>query len=221
MKKLLIVNPIFEETFIYETEKALKEDYEISSFFITNKSFNPLISKYFYKVINLFYINILGKRNYYQILEQKRKTKFYLKCLRKIKNKKYDKILFCRGDLLPEFVLKKLSEKSLELITYQCDGTAKCPKIFYKKKYFTKIFSFEKKDIINFPELNFKFITNFYFEINNDNEYSNKKIDFYYIGVGLMERIEIIKKFDFMFSEYHNVFILTSKKRPKPQNLLF
>lgn len=86
-------------------------------------------------------------------------------------------------------------------------------KFFTKKSILQKFLVLKKKDIINFPELNFKFITNFYFEINNDNEYSNKKIDFYYIGVGLMERIEIIKKFDFMFSEYHNVFILTSKKK--------
>ena len=213
--KILIVNPLFRDLFINHSQNILKNKFEVDEFFIHKNNRTNNFLKYFHKIINLINIHFLKKRDYYRRLEKKRQSNYYQYCLNNVKNKRYDKILICRGDRLPHFVLKNLQIQSKKMINYQCDGVEMCPDIFKKKKYFTSIYSFEKEDIIKYPDLDLKFITNFYF---NYNPMINKKadVDFYYLGVGLEDRIKILDQFTQKFKDFNAKFLVTSTK---PNNL--
>lgn len=212
MKKLLVVRPAFGDIFLEESRSILKEKYIVENF-LTDINFdkNNIISKYYHKILNIIFRNLLNKRDYYQKLSEKNKKHLYKCSLKRIKNKKYDVILVFRGDRVPEFALKELSKHTQKFINYQFDGISMCPDIFLKRKYFTDFFSFEKEDIKLYPELKMKFITNFYFNpIISQKRKEN--IDFYYVGTGTNERIEYLKNFAFYFAEYKNFFLLTSSK---------
>lgn len=191
LKNILIVNPLFGDLFINSSREILKDQFVVDEFFIPGKAKKKSYSKLFHKIINILNIQLLKKRDYYQRLHKKGQDKYYSLCLKNIKNKKYDKILFCRGDRIPDFVLQQLYTQGKQLINYQCDGVEMCPDIFSKSRFFSSIFSFDKEDIIKYPELKLRFITNFYLE--NYNEIIDVEHDLYYIGVGLQERIEVLE----------------------------
>ena len=209
--RILIVNPLFRNLFISNCKDILKDKFEIDEFFIKHSYQYNKFTVFYHKIVNLFNIHFLKKRDYYKRLEERRQNDYYQNCLENISNNHYEKILFCRGDRIPTFVLAKLSKQAKEIINYQCDGVKMCPDIFQKKDYFTKIYSFEKDDIINYPDLKMDFITNFYFKNYNDilNEI---EYDFYYLGVGIDQRIKILSEFDNLFSSYKKRFLLSGSK---------
>lgn len=214
--RILIVNPLFRNLFISNCKDILKDKFDIDEFFIDYNVHYNKFTIFYHKIVNLFNIHFLKKRDYYKRLEKKRQNNYYQNCLKNIRYNYYEKVLFCRGDRIPIFVLDRLAKQAKELINYQCDGVEMCPDIFDKKNYFTKIFSFEKDDIINYPNLKMSFITNFYFR-NHNNALAQIEYDFYYLGVGIEQRIKILSEFDKLFSSYKKRFLLSYFK-PRENN---
>lgn len=217
MKKLLIVRAPFGEIFMPQCRAVLEDEYIVDELLsVKTPDYNGIFLKYYHKILNLCFIHFLKRRDYYAILADKRKNRYYQICLRKIKKESYDTILVFRGDRVPEFALKQFRKKSKEIINYQFDGMKMCPEIVNKKNYFNTIYSFEKNDIINYPELHMKLATNFYFEYKNKNKQTEPQTDFYYLGVGLPERINILKELHSIFPERKKLFIV-SHQNPLPE----
>lgn len=215
-QKILIVRAPFREVFMPEIRKHFGNQYEIDELLnIPQKQYNSKALKLYHKFINLYFIHILKKRNYYFLLSEKRKIAHFEKCLKKIEGKKYDHFLCFRGDRVPTKALKKLREQTSNLINYQFDGAKMCPKIWDKKIYFDTIYSFEKDDIKNYPELNLQFTTNFYFD-SIKNQSSVPEFDFFYIGVGLDYRIKILNKLAKILPEYSHNYIVSSTLTIEP-----
>lgn len=216
--KILIVNPLFRDLFISNSKKILSDSYQIDEFFELKPKTQNKLKIFLSKILNLVNLYILKNKDYYKQLEKSRQQEYYKNCLARIKNKSYEKVLFCRGDRMPTFVLENLAKQAKDLINYQCDGVEMCPDIFEKKKYFTKIYSFEKDDIVNYPDLKMNFITNFYFKDESDVSVKEVKYDFYYLGVGIDQRIKILGEFDKKFSSYKNHFLLSYYKPRENDN---
>lgn len=210
MKKILIVRAPFREVFMPEIRTLFGNQYEIDELLDKpQKLQKSVVQKLFHKFINLYYIHVLKKRSYYIELNEKRKLAHFNTCLQKIEGKKYDHILCFRGDHVPTKALQKLRMQTTNLINYQFDGAKMCPKIWDKKIFFDKIYSFEKDDIKNYPELNLQFATNFYFAPITSNQ-STPDFDFFYVGVGLDYRIEILNKLVHILPEHTHKYIVSS-----------
>ncbi|MGC4130016.1 MAG: hypothetical protein QM564_10805 [Bergeyella sp.] len=217
MKKLLIVRAPFGEIFMPQCREILESEYIVDELLsVKSPDYSSVFHKYYHKIFNLFFIHFLKRRDYYTILADKRKNRHYEICLNKIKQNVYDTILVFRGDRVPEFALKQLQKQSKEIINYQFDGMKMCPEIVNKKDFFNTIYSFEKNDIINYPEFQMKFAPNFYFEYKNENKQAESEADFYYLGVGLQERIRTLTEINSLFPEKKKMFIV-SHQNPLPE----
>ena len=110
----------------------------------------------------------------------------------KNKNLKFDYCFVIRGDLIPKNVLKYARSISTKMIDYQLDGLAVSEKILDYDNLFDQIYVFDKQDVIDYPNYNLKAITNCFFEEDNSTE---KSIDFSYIGVNTENRFDILSNF--------------------------
>ena len=138
-----------------------------------------------HKVMNIFYRLFLNDKTYYIKKERLFFEKFAEK---KLKNENYDITFIIRADMFSEKLIRTARKQSKKMVSYQWDGLEMYPRIFNYYKYFDRKLVFDKKDIINFPEHHLLPLTNFFHSEDQAAKY-NEEIDFFYIGVGLEERI--------------------------------
>lgn len=116
----------------------------------------------------------------------------------------YDYVLFFRADLYPEEVIRNIRKISKQMITYQYDGMEVSRRILDYLKYFNKIFVFDPKDYHQYRDLRFLPLTNCWFP--DESGKAEIEGDFFYIGVGVPDRIGKIRRFS-QYSEDENLKI--------------
>lgn len=140
-----------------------------------------------HKLGNIFSRVFLNDKNYFFNKEKQVFRKF---AERKLKKKDYDIAFFIRADLFSESLVKKIRKQSKKTINYQWDGLDAFPNIFNYTKYFDRFFVFDNADMRKYTNLNLLPLTNFYY---SDKRKSNiAEYDFFYIGVGLDDRMRLI-----------------------------
>ena len=141
----------------------------------------------FYRVIkkDTQHIHKINHRNFINLTNRK------LKQLKQ-QNLKFDYCFVIRGDLIPENVLEYARSVSIKMIDYQLDGLAVSEKILDYNSLFNQIYVFDEQDVVDYPNYNLKAITNCFFEEENTTE---KSIDFSYIGVNTENRFDILSDF--------------------------
>ncbi|WP_291098578.1 MULTISPECIES: hypothetical protein [unclassified Empedobacter] len=141
----------------------------------------------FYRVIkkDTQHIHKINHRNFINLTNRK------LKQLKQ-QNLKFDYCFVIRGDLIPENVLEYARSVSTKMIDYQLDGLAVSEKILEYNNLFDQIYVFDEQDVVDYPNYNLKAITNCFFEEENTTE---KSIDFSYIGVNTENRFDILSDF--------------------------
>lgn len=146
-----------------------------------------------HKIKNILYRTIKKDKNYFLKLE---KIKFQKFAEKRLKNKEYDIAFFIRADMYSEKLIRKIRKQSKKMINYQWDGLDYYPKIFDYFKYFDRMLVFNSYDIKKYPQYNLIPLPIFHYgEISKD-EKLPAKYDFYYLGVGLNERIELAKNIE-------------------------
>lgn len=139
------------------------------------------------KLRNIFERNIRNNNQYIFEAEKKFYNKyFYSKLIAfKPQKKKFDYILVIKPEEFSTQFIKKLSTLGNMMVGYMWDAL----RLFYKpgllknKKYFHQLYSFDKNNIKDHPELNLKFLTNYYISENQPIiQYENRSTDVFYIG---------------------------------------
>lgn len=148
--------------------------------------FNKL--HFIHKIRNIFSRVFLNNKNYFMNKEKQVFRKF---ADRKLKKKNYDIAFFIRADMFSESLIKKVRKQSKKTINYQWDGLEAFPQIFNYIKYFDRFFVFDNGDVKKYKNLNLLPLTNFYY--SDKEKASVAEYDFFYVGVGLDERIRLIK----------------------------
>ncbi|MGI9652425.1 hypothetical protein [Chryseobacterium sp. RLHN22] len=183
MAKVLFIykNQVLAEPFV---EQFVKNGYDLEILFKEKLYYNQF--SVWQRLINIFHRNVL-KNNFYPITaNQTNFEKYCEKSLEQLENSYFDYCLVIRGDLVPEFVLKKARAISNKMIGFQLDGISVSKKILSYRNYFDEIFVFDKDDIENNSDYHFKFITNCFF--GKDFTTYTEEYDFFYIGQYLEER---------------------------------
>ncbi|MCD9854169.1 hypothetical protein LUD75_05610 [Epilithonimonas sp. JDS] len=150
-------------------------------------SLPPMIdnSSLVHRIKNIFYRLVLKDKTYFIKKEKQVFEKFAEK---RLQNKKYDIAFFIRADMYSEKLISRIRKQSKKMICYQWDGLEMYPRIFEYFKYFDRKLVFDANDISKFPQYDLLPITNFYY---SENVYDSRKVlDFFYVGVGLDERIK-------------------------------
>lgn len=149
----------------------------------------------FNKVCNLINRIILRNNKYYEQLNKRRFDKFSLKALLKVKQShpKISYALFFSPEWLSEEVISTSRGICEKMISYHYDGIfSRNEKMRIYSSYFDLMYSFDIRDIKNFPEFNLKPATNFW--IKDDFISQDSEFDLFYLGVGTKERIDILNK---------------------------
>lgn len=152
----------------------------------------PTINKdsFAHRIKNIFYRVIMKDKNYYTKTETRIFQKYAEKRLR---NKEYDIAFFIRADMYSHKLIKKVRKRSKKMINYQWDGMKVCENLIPHIVFFDKIFTFDPSDILQYKKFNFLPLTNCWFA-DPEKRYENKR-DFFYVGVGTLNRQQLIKNF--------------------------
>lgn len=148
-------------------------------------------SAFSHKIGNVFSRLILKDKNYFIKKEKHIFEKFALK---RLKNKTYDIAFFIRADMYSENLIKRVKKQTKKMINYQWDGIDIYPRILDYYKYFDRFFVFDNADMRKYKNLNLLPLTNFYYSDRRKNNIA--EYDFFYIGVGLDDRIRLIKNIE-------------------------
>lgn len=138
----------------------------------------------FDRFFNIFSRVILKDKFYFLNKEKKR---FQAYAEKKLKKKTYDYALFMRADMYPASLIRKVRKQSRMMVNYQWDGLDMYPGIFDFIPFFDRFFVFDSFDIQKYPQYHFLPLTNFHY--NENHVKTDTKFDFFYVGVGLEERI--------------------------------
>jgi len=166
-KKLLIIN-----------KGALPDEYVT---FLNKKGINAILlqfspqKKYIYKnskitdkLMNAFHRLFLKNNNYIYTLENKSYSKEYCIQIKEFFKKEtfFDYVLILRPDNFDSSFLKIVKNHSEKVIGYMWDALNEYKYSILKKnkKYFHRIYLFEKEDLIKYPNLNGLKGNNYYFE---------------------------------------------------------
>lgn len=160
---------------------------------------------FFHRLKNIFYRVLKNDKDYFRRAEQRNFERFAEK---RLKNKDYDVAFFVRADMYSERFIKKVRNQTKKMINYQWDGLEYYPKIFSLFKYFDRKFVFNSYDLAKYSSFDLLPLPIFHYgNDDNDEKTTKKEFDFYYLGVGLDERIALAKN----IADFCNKNDLTAK----------
>lgn len=172
---------------------------------------------------------IKGNKNFKKELIENQDSRKLLDALKET-NEKFDYALVIRPDLINTFALKKLKNRSNNMIAYQWDGLSRYPNVFKLIPLFDRFYVFDLLDFRKYASIynNLYYSTNFYFDHHkNINITSNKKI--YYRGSYLKERVSklftIAKILDLLKVD-SSIFLYSFdlskiEEKPTTENIIF
>ncbi|WDF47295.1 hypothetical protein PQ459_02145 [Chryseobacterium sp. KACC 21268] len=175
-------------------DQLIKMGFEVDVLIESSPSVGNKFS-FVHKMINIFYRLILKDKTYFLKREKRLFEKFAEK---QLQMKHYDIAFFIRADMFSESLIKRVKQRSEKMVCYQWDGLGMYPRIFNYIKYFDRFLVFDSQDIKDYPDYRLLPITNFYYSDNTD--LLEEDYDFFYIGVGLEERLKLIHNVE-KFSE--------------------
>lgn len=121
--------------------------------------------------------------------------KYYKEIFNKVKNNKYDYILFIKCDMTTEKILRKYKVHftNSKMCLYLWDSIKNIPNIKKKFKYFDLLLSFDRYDCLNYKELQFRPL--FFCDEYTKKEIYNQhlKYDLCFIGTIHSDRYKLIK----------------------------
>lgn len=197
-KKILIVELGLLSHESLHTLKEANIDAEILNFDNVNEVYPFVYNKILDRLLNIFNRVILNNKNYISTLKSKHDKKFYddeFNTFFKANTKRYDYILFISLGPYSNKLLKKFRSISNNMSVYFWDALKEDQLLNLIKgsKYFKNIYSFNPEDVQNYPNLQIKQTTNFYFPIKNQIKENKDKIT--YVGNYSQERIELLNSF--------------------------
>ena len=201
-KKILLFCPRF---FNYETEikKELENQGAIVDYF-DERFGNTFLIKSIIRLRIKILVNYLS-------------NKYYLKILKSIKNKNYDRVFFISPETITNFAMEQLKKnlKNSKFILYMWDSFKNKKESKRLVKYFDKVYSFDKEDCKKYK---INFLPLFYID-----KYDNKsfqeiefKYDISFVGTGHEDRFLIINKIQnnlkrFNTNNYFYLFLQSKK----------
>lgn len=134
----------------------------------------------------------------------------------------YDIALVMNTDFFPDDFLKIIKTKTKKLVGNHWDGLKRTPHIYPKIRYFDKFFVFDKNDVNE--NKNIFFLTNFFFDFDENSEEENIKQDVFYLGTYVKERFGLLKKLSETFSSKgfsQKIILFSWEKRAPEKNIIF
>lgn len=138
------------------------------------------------KIRNIFERNFKNNKQYILVAEKKHYNRFFYTRLLELKKQKksYDFVLIIKPEEYSEKFIRTASQMGNKTIGYIWDGL----RLFFKssldksRKYLDHLYSFDKNNIKDFPELKMEFLTNYYISDKHILPFEDRKIDIFYIG---------------------------------------
>lgn len=190
MKKIIIAT--HEYSGIY---KNIIQDLEVNNYEVFPLIFKEYeITKYRNikdRLINAYKKTILKDKNFKKELFLKYRENDFIEQIKKYPNNYFDYSFFIRADFYTSNVIKEVIRVSKYNFSYHWDGLDRHPKIQKKIPFFDDFYVFEKKDVEKYSKThqNIHLTTSFYFE-NNKPKNAYSKVDVFYIGEYLPNRIQ-------------------------------
>lgn len=139
---------------------------------------------------NVYRKTILGDNKYKEIL---RKAFTENTLIEKAKGlPEYETILVMTTDFFSEEFLTIIRSKTKKLIGNHWDGLNRTPNVYSKLKFFDKFFVFDKNDVDE--KKNIFFLTNFFFDFEENKTESTIENDVFYIGTFVEERFKALNE---------------------------
>ncbi len=172
------------------------------------------------RLVNFYRKTILKDKSYKEKQQEKLLLELLLAEIKK-RNKIIDYALFIRADYFEISFIETIKSHVNLIVNEQWDGLERYPQIFSRIHPFDRFFVFDKSDIKKYPQYDFKFISNFYFENKRETPVKDKK-QVYFLGSHLPQRTASIVKFLEVATQCQleiHFFISCIDKRPKEQAL--
>lgn len=138
------------------------------------------------KFRNVFERKFRNNKQYILYAENKHYNRFFYSQLLKLnkKGEKYDFVLIIKPDEFSEKVVHLASTMGNKTVGYIWDGLRLFlkPNLDKNRKFLDELYSFDKNNIKDFPELDMKFLTNYYVPDAQLTPFNERKVDVYYIG---------------------------------------
>lgn len=139
------------------------------------------------KFRNIYERTLKDNKQYILVAENKFINKYYEKKIRSLiskNDKKYDLLLIIKPEEFSTRNIKMLSKISQKTVGYIWDGLRLFlkPNLDKNRKFLDELYSFDKNNIKDFPELDMKFLTNYYVPDAQLTPFNERKVDVYYIG---------------------------------------
>lgn len=145
---------------------------------------------------NIYRKTVLGDKKHKEIL---RKAFIENTLIEKAKRlPEYEAILVMTTDFFSEEFLSIIRTKTKKLIGNHWDGLNRTPNVYSKLKFFDKFFVFDKNDVDE--KKNIFFLTNFFFNFEENKTPSKINNDVFYIGTYVEERFQALKEISTLFS---------------------
>lgn len=181
--------------YLYGIDQCIEKNLKHMGYQVINLCFDNRHTRYpsfFHRLVGIFYRKILNNRNY----DKKMTYSFYQKEITEklsvLNGKQADFALCIRANVYPLEIIEEIRAKSQKCVNYQWDGIGVFPDILDYKHYFDNFLVFDKNDIKNYPEYNFKSSTNFYFDypVQTESKQNNK---IYFLGGHQNSRVKDIE----------------------------
>lgn len=167
-KKVLIVEHGFlrEEAFDFLKAQGIEAD------FLKILPHQPLVKNKIHRLLNVFNRVVLKNRNYLDDTAFNDKNRQFLKQIHNKITQKYDYILFIRHDNFNKNFVKYISQYGDNIIGYLWDSVndAKEKKLLKTRKFFNKIYCFDRDSISKYAHLKMNYATNFFYPIKEIQE---------------------------------------------------
>ena len=145
---------------------------------------------------NIYRKTVLGDKKYKEILR-----KAFIENTLREKAKRlpeYETILVMTTDFFSEEFLSIIRTKTKKLVGNHWDGLSRTPDVYPKLKFFDKFFVFDKNDVDE--KKNIFFLTNFFFNFEEEKTQPIIKNDVFYIGTYVEQRFKTLKEFSAILS---------------------
>lgn len=148
------------------------------------------------KVKNLYRKTILKDKNYKEKLRKEFIEKILLEKAEKLPH--YDIILMLNTDFFSDEFIRVIKTKTKKLVGNHWDGLGRTPAIYSKIKFFDSFYVFDKSDVDE--KNNIYFLTNFFFNFNENKNEETIKQDVFYLGTYVEERFKVLKNISKTFT---------------------
>jgi len=172
------------------------------------------------KVKNLYRKTILRDKDYKEKLRKEFIERTLLKKAEKLPH--YDVILMLNTDFFSDEFIRIIKTKTKKLVGNHWDGLSRTPAIYSKIKFFDTFYVFDKSDVDEKNKV--YFLTNFFFNYNENRKEEIIKQDIFYLGTYIEERFKVLKNLSKIFTLKNisqKILLFTWSKREAEGEITF